>query len=654
MCGIAGFIGIDAGRDSNVDTISRMMAAISYRGPDEAGLVVGQDLALCNVRLSIIDLKNGQQPMRSACERYHIAFNGEIFNYLELQQELERHGIELRTCSDTEVLLQALILWGTDALPRLNGQFAFAFRDHREETLLIARDRYGERPLFYHHDDKMLVFASEIKSILANKHVRSRLDPAAVSTAYRHWTNRPQQTCFEAIASLAPGSYCVWNDGALETGYYYDLPLGQPDIAISEEDACRGVRDKLQHAVALRLRADVPVGVYLSGGLDSTLTTALACRRSTSTVRSYAVEFVDNQYDESDFQRLAVDMYKTEHHAVRVSDRDIVEHFPNVVRHSETVQFRSAAVPMYLLSRAVRQDGIKVVLTGEGADEAFLGYDIFKETLLRSEFKNLSGDERRAKISGLYPYLPLFSSDYVNHLSTYYENNSAGEDRPLYSHEPRFRMGEFAQRLLRNRGADTAPLLENDIVQRYPDFSSWPLHKRAQMLEYASLLACYLLSSQGDRMTAAHGVEGRSPFLDHELVDYALSLPLDLRLKQGKIEKYILKSAFSDLLPDAIVERPKQPYRAPDSRSFLANFETSWVGDALSDSALKASELVDPNLASRFVLRLRSKAETEIAPREDQAFMLLLSTLQLENTALEFSAQSMAPEERDLAIFELI
>ena len=631
MCGIAGFINADTIDPSDFHSIvNRMLTAIRYRGPDEIGCRVDNGGALGTVRLTILDARSGQQPMASPDNRYWLCFNGEIFNYLELRKTLEKLGNHFATRSDTEVLLAALIQWGEDALSRLDGQFGFAFYDRRNRSVLIARDRFGERPLFYTQVGRSLVFASEIKALFQHPAVSRELSPTAVSSVFKLWSNLPGRTCFRDIDALPAGHYLKFQNGQADVARYYTLPAGIPERDIEPQDAADELRRRLKDSVRLRLRSDVPVGVYLSGGLDSAIVTALMRELSTAELHSYSIAFAEKEYDESDHQRTAVERYRTKHHEIRIGSADIFRVFPDVVRHAETPLFRSAPAPMYLLAKAVSADGLKVVMSGEGADEAFLGYDIFKESRFRADYDLFpSDDARRRAAEQLYPYMSPFDGMGRESLARALSAYTAGAvSDPLFSHRMRFALGHFADRLLTESDKDAETTLGRILCEQYPGFSDLPLMTRAQVLEYLTLLEGYLLSSQGDRMTTAHGVEGRCPFLDHAIVEFAFSLKERLKLRDG-IEKFILKDAFQDLLPSTITTRAKQPYRAPDCRAFLARSGDDWLGHILEPSNVARCGLFRGDVVTKFIGRLKTITPEQISPREDQAFMLLISTLLL-------------------------
>jgi len=379
--------------------------------------------------------------------------------------------------------------------------------------------------------------------------------------------------------------------------------------------------------VRLRLRSDVEVGVLLSGGLDSSVITHLVRARQPDRLRVFSIRFADAQFDESRDQRLLVDALGLTYSAIEVTGEDISSAFSAALWHAEVPQFRTAFVPMFLLARSIRAQGIKVVLSGEGADETFLGYDIFKEARLRSAWSSLDPEERRQRIRGLYRYLPHFSEANVRSLEAVYARSSADTASPLASHAQRFANARFALRLLRAEAGALDGLVA--AVEALPAFESQSLVRKAQWIEFHTLMQGYLLSSQGDRMAFAHGVEPRCPFLSSEVVAHAARLPERFLLSPEDDEKHLLKHAFRAALPPAITGKPKQPYRAPDAASFRVPADSErfspWVEDVLSERSLRDVAPLDIETALRFVAKLRHTPREAVSPREDQAFVLLLS-----------------------------
>ena len=626
MCGIVGFLGLSADANQFPDWLRSMLGAIEHRGPDEAGYYFDERAGLGASRLSIIDLAHGQQPMATADGRHWIAFNGEIFNYIELREELERIGVRLRTRSDTEVLLQALAVWGLDALAKLEGQFAFLFYEKDSGRLLFARDRWGERPLFYAAGGGGHVFASEIKALFTLPFVERRIDTKAAQRIAQFYASPPGETCFAGVSAVPPGHAGILEGGRMKIFPYYHLPVAsQTEIGLDE--AKERTLASLKESTRLRLRSDVPVGVYLSGGLDSTITTGLAVELSNHPLKSFSVEFEDQAFDEGQYQRAASRFFGTEHVPLRISTRDIAEHFGEAVRHAETVLFRTAPVPLYLLARKVREHGIKVVLTGEGADECFLGYHLFSEMRVRSQFAAMDDDRRARELARLYPNARRFQGEGLKRLAELFLRATKERVAGMFSHEMRFSPGRTFGRLF----AEPTNPIENEralasIVRRiYPDFANVNATEKAQILEFLTNLPGYLLSSQGDRMTSAHGVESRYPFLDTGVVAAAFSIPERLRLTDEYREKYVLAEAFRDRLPPEITDRPKRPYQAPGSICFLGPDAPERVQELLQPANLTALGL-DADRVAAFLPKPWGRGP-DAAQRNAAAFEISFSCL---------------------------
>lgn len=622
MCGFAG-VARGSSRPIDPEMLRRMGRAIRHRGPDDANTYVAGRIGLAHVRLSVIDIAGGAQPLAKADNSIVIAYNGEIFNYRELRRELESAGHRFRTLSDTEVLVEAYEHWGEAMLDRLNGQFAFALYDHRHELVFLARDRFGVRPLFFSVARGDLYFGSEVKALFASGEVRASLDLRGLDEVFSLWAARAPRTVFENVQQIEPGCCAVWSGGRLRTRRYYDPRFRESTV--EPAGALETLDHLMKDAVSLRMRADVPVGGYLSGGLDSSITCALAARMTPHALRTFSVTFDDPRFDESEHQTKVASMLSTQHHVVRIGPSEIAEVFPEVVWHAETPLLRSAPAPMYLLARKAREAGITVVLTGEGSDELFLGYDLFKETVVRLFCLRQPDSRLRPRLFGrLYPYLATASQ--AGDFWRRFFLDAGLPDDSLFSHAPRFllaaRIKDFYSAETRLALAGSDPLAE--LRQSLPDsFSVWSPENRAAYLELTTLLPSYLLSSQGDRMAMAHGVEGRYPFLDYRLFEFAASLPTTSKLR-GLREKEILRRWASRLLPKEITNRTKQPYRAPDVASFFHRSQPEYVRELLSPEQIARTGIFDASSVGGLVRRC--EAGRVNGTSENQALVAILST----------------------------
>ncbi len=630
MCGIAGFFGRDVSPEETRSVLQRMVGAIAHRGPDAQGAYVGDGVGIGHTRLSIVDIADGHQPMAGSDGRYWISFNGEIFNYVELRRELMERGHRFRTTSDTEVILQLYEEYGLDCLQRLNGDFAFAIWDKQSRQLTLARDRIGVRPLYYTRRLNTVFFASEVKALLRAPGISAEIDQFALDQVLTLWAPVAPRTIFKNISELPPAHVMVIDANGVRTRPYWQLMFPDQDVG-TQRPAEADVADELLHllddATRIRLRADVPVGSYLSGGLDSSVISALAARAAPDRLRTYSVTFDSVEHDESGYQNEVADALGTQHSAIRCRVQDIAHVFPEVVHHMEIPVVRSAPAPLFMLSRLVRNQGFKVVLTGEGADEIFAGYDIFKEAAVR----RFCGRQPRSRIRShlfrrLYPYLPNLSQQSPEYLTSFFCSGADSPNHPLFSHRPRFRSTGAAKVLFsgdfRAALGDFDPTRE--LIERLPaDFGRWhPLHQ-AQYIETSFLLPGYILSSQGDRVAMAHGVEGRFPFLDRRVVEFAAKLPPGMKLK-GLREKHILREATKNLLPPSIVERTKQPYRAPDCDPFIAAAAPDYVAESLSPSAIAQVGIFNPQAVDKLYAKCRRQQSSGF--KDSTAFVSILST----------------------------
>ena len=647
MCGIAGIFGLNrplsGDETGSRRVLERMVAALRHRGPDDGGVYLDGRVGLGHRRLSIVDLSaGGHQPLANADGSVWISFNGEIFNYVELRRELESRGHLFRSSSDTETIVQAYMEAGPGCVEAFNGDFAYALWDRNRQRLVLARDRMGVRPLYYTFRDGVLVFASEIKSLLEYPGVHAELDPIALEQCFSFWFPLAPRTPYRGILELPPGHQLVAENGNISVSAYWKLAFPHASEARAdrrgEGEVAEELESLLDDATRIRLRADVPVGAYLSGGFDSSATTALA-RRQTGRLRTFSVGFESAEFDETGYQREVVAALGTEHSMLTCSRADIARSFPEVIRHTERPVLRTAPAPLYLLAGLVREHGFKVVVTGEGADEVFGGYDIFKEAKVRRFWARRPQSKwRPLLLRRLYPYLAGMQAQSMDYLQAFFRSDLEKLDDPLYSHLPRFNLTRRATRffsddLRRSLGGYDAL---QDLRERLPAaFRSWHPLSQAQYLETAFLLPGYILSSQGDRVAMAHGIEGRFPFLDHRVVEFAARIAPRLKLK-GLREKHILRHALGRLLPPVISERPKQPYRAPDSESFFGAAAPQFVEDLLSAPALERSGYFNPQAVGRLAAKCR--AGGPIGAGDNMAFIGVLSTQLLDSMFVRHGA----------------
>jgi len=607
-----------------------MIGTIGHRGPDGFGFYVAPGVGLAHARLSIIDLATGGQPIHNEAGTVWVILNGEIFNYLELRRQLEAAGHGFYTQSDTEVIVHAYEEFGLDFVEHLNGQFALAIWDAESRRLVLARDRVGIRPLVYTHAKDAFAFASEAKSLFAGECLRAEIDPIGLAEVCTFWGCVAPRTPFSRVCALPPGHVAVLESDRLSLRRYWDwsFPRNDRQRIRNIDESIEELRDLFLDCVRLQLRADVPVGAYLSGGLDSSAVTAAILRSSSTSLKTFSISFAKDEFDERAYQQEVSRHLETNHHVLAVDACDIGEALPRAIWHIEAPIVRTAGVPLMLLADKVRAAGIRVVLTGEGADEVFGGYDIFKEGKIRRFWARQPRSAWRALLlRRLYGYLansPVSSAALAN---GFFGQALDRPDDPYFAHRPRWAMTSRVMRFLtpafRERIDAGHPIRSLSDLAPRPDMQ-WAPMSRDQYVEAHTLLTGYLLHAQGDRVAMAASVEGRYPFLDHRLIEFAGQLPAQWKMR-GLKEKYILRRAVGDWLPSGVAWRTKQPYRAPDSESFFRNGQPlEYVSEALSNERIRDAGYFDAGLVSRLAEKCRSGAA--IGFGDNVAFMTILTT----------------------------
>jgi asparagine synthase (glutamine-hydrolysing) len=649
MCGIAGSVAFD-GDSTDAGLLHRMVSAIRHRGPDGAGIFVDGCVGLAHARLSIIDIAGGGQPMATQDQSLWITFNGEIFNYVELRDELIRKGHSFATRSDTEVILHLYQEEGEKCVDRLNGQWAFAIWDVGRKRMFLSRDRFGVHPLFYTLASGRFLFASEIKALLTCPDVKTELDLEGLDQILTFWVTLPPRTAFRNINQLPPGHSLTLENGQIHISRYWQFELTPEEDCVrgDERELAAELLDLLKDATRIRLRSDVPVGAYLSGGLDSTLITALAQKTAGSRLKTFSVAFSDAAFDESGYQREAGRFLKTQPETLNCTRGDIGRIFPEVIWHAEQPLVRTAPAPLFLLARLVHESGFKVVLTGEGSDEIMGGYDIFKETKIRAFWsRRPSSSWRPLLLQRLYPYMEGIQRQPQAYLNKFFRVMPEDLQSPFFSHLIRWQLTAAAKTFLSPEVhaalRSYSALAELERTLPY-SFSSAAAFRRAEHLEAAYLLPGYILSSQGDRMAMAHSVEGRYPFLDHRVVEFAMKLSPSLKMK-GLDEKHLLKRAATGLVPESIRKRPKQPYRAPDGASFFGS-SAGYVEHMLSPGNIRRDGVFDSQLVTALVRKFAVGRPT--SAKDNMALVAALSTEMLIDTFLKPGAKSRIAVPKDL------
>lgn len=632
MCGICGIINTRKASPANLQILLKMIGRLRHRGPDSSGYYRDREVALGHTRLAIIDLDTGTQPLANEDDTIWVTFNGEIFNYLELTLELIKSGHQFKTKSDTEVIIHAYEEWGTGCFEHFNGQWALALWDTKKKEVILSRDRLGIRPLYYTTTSDKILFASEIKSLFADNTVERNFDPAGLSEIFTFWSPIAPKTAFRNIQELQPGHFAIIKNGKIEKRAYWSIDFSSSTLqrTSSEDENAKALRQSLIQASRLRFtRSDVPVGAYLSGGIDSSITSSIVSKYTQSPLKTFSIRFADVEFDEGLFQQKMVKRLGADHRDVKVTPKAIGDIFPKVIWHTERPILRTAPAPLFLLSRLVRESGYKVVVTGEGADEMLAGYDIFREAQVRHFLSRNPDSKKRGDILlRLYPWLQRSPGKAPAFAQAFFAKGLDPLD-PGFSHRPRWDSTSSIHMIL--NPDFKKELAKTDIVEEFLEkipnsFKAWEPLCKAQWLEMVSLLSGYILSAQGDRMLMANSVEGRFPFLDCDFVDFANNLPPRHKLL-GLDEKHLLKIAFNDLIPSNILTRPKQPYRAPDAASFFYGEKIEWVEEVTNKTYLANAGIFNPKAVSHLFDKAYKIKGQRMSNTDNMRIVAILSTM---------------------------
>lgn len=623
-----------------------MVAMLSHRGPDGYGLYRDSRVGLVHSRLSIIDLAGGAQPLSNQDGSVWLTFNGEIFNYVELRQQLTALGHCFSTSGDSEVIVHCYERYGERAWEMLNGQFAFALWDARRRLLWLVRDRLGILPLHYARVRGHVVFASEAKAIFASGAITPRIDPAGVCQVFTTWSAMAPRSAFQDIRQVPPATALCFDSNlrAREQTYWRAHPARRSSSNVLAHEALEA---QLKRSIALRLRADVPVGAYVSGGLDSAVIASLAAE-TCGNIETFGIRFQDPRFDETREQRLVAKHLGVHHHELLCSADDIGEALAETVWHCETPLLRTAPAPLFLLSGAVKAAGVKTVLTGEGADELLCGYTIFKEDQIRRFWaRSPESAMRPALLKRIHHYVGVEGARQNAAWQSFFGHKLLETAHPLYSHLIRWRNTAWSLRLLAREMRDSLSLetMLAEMAAGLPaDWNDWDPVSRAQFIEIQGFMSSYLLSCQGDRVAMAHGVEARYPFLDPDFVDFCFTLETTDKLI-GTRDKIALRHVARRRLPQEIWGRRKQPFRAPIAAALFgrdgARFE-----EALSPSKLALAGHFDTAAVTQLLVRARARGQF-LGEREEMGLIGVL-TLQLLNDAFgpQFRRRALESEDR--------
>ncbi len=636
MCGITGILNLIDQNPISIGALSKMAGYLIHRGPNEAGVYIDDKVGIAQTRLSIIDLAGGTQPIHNEDKSLWIVFNGEVFNYIELRHDLVLKGHKFYTNTDTEVILHLYEEEKENCLHKLNGQFAFAIWDSSRKEIFIARDRVGKKPLYYTFCGSRFLFASEIKAIFANNEVKRELDVISLNQIFTFWAALPGKTIFKDIQELPAGCYLKVKGEKFNLKRYWDYDFGLNDELVSygSDEIASHAKELLIDSVALRLRADVPVGCYLSGGLDSSGITSIVNNNFNNELKTFGIRFEEKSFDEGEYQNEMVSKLKVDHKEIFATNKEIGELLPEVIWHCEIPLLRLSPIPLFLLSGLVNRSGFRVVLTGEGADEVFGGYNIFKETLIRSFWsKYPESNVRPLLLKKLYPYIFKDAKSKAS-LKSFFGLGIDQPDNPFFSHLIRWqntsRIKRFFTEDVVSKTGNYDPF--NNLREILPEkFSNWDALSKAQYLEMKIFLSNYLLSSQGDRVAMAHSLEIRMPYLDYRLIEFMSKVPSYLKIR-GLNEKFILKKVFKDILPSSILNRPKHPYRAPIKNSLLNN-NLDYVEDYLSEGMIKKYGLFNSVMVGK--LKEKLSHTTDASEFDNMALVGILTTQVLYDKFIE-------------------
>jgi len=598
MCGIAGFTTHRHQPEKPEVALAGMTHALSHRGPDAEGAYSDPAVRLGHRRLSILDLAGGAQPMSSTDGRWHIVFNGEIYNYVELRRDLEVRGVMFQTQSDTEVLLQAWAEDGADCLPRLNGMFAFAIWDAREKRLTLARDPLGIKPLYYANHRGELLFASELRSLLRYPGFKPGLDPASINKYLAFGYIPAPSTAYAGVRKLEPGQVVIWSPAGRRTEYFWDLPIeDNPVGAGTFDESAEATRDLLREAVRYQLRSDVEVGILLSGGIDSSAVAALAAPLAGRKLHSFSIGFQEASYNELPFAEMVARKVGTEHHHQTLTPTDVAGALPQIYRGLDEPLGDASLVPTWFLSRLAASK-VKTVLGGDGGDELFAGYPSFQAHLLMERLSFLPVGVRdainhliqRMPVSHNYKSIPFLLAQFLKGLGLPAEIRFLLWMGACGNAERRDLLAPEVRNELHRHNA-----FEDVTRLAYRSGLSGGLERIFYLCTKLYLQECVLMKV--DRASMAHSLEVRVPFLDIDLVTHAFSLRADYKLR-GRQTKLILKEALKNDLPPAILQRKKAGFAMPVA-AWLQQDLKSWAQDLTDPSLIQSTGVLDPAAVRR-------------------------------------------------------
>lgn len=620
MCGIAGICQVDASplTPEAGQWVKAMTDRMSHRGPDGEGQWSSGPVCLGHRRLSIIDLSGGGQPMHSADGQMTVTFNGEIYNYAELKEQLTALGGQFQTSSDTEVILEGYRIWGPDCLARFDGMFAFALWDNQQRRLFCARDRFGKKPFFYTVQQGRLYFASELTGIEQLRHLSLTMDPQAVMRYLAYEYVPTPHSVYTEVQSLPPSHMLLLQDGNLSISRYWDMPMPDESDKRSDNELCEELRFLLSRAVRRRMVSDVPLGVFLSGGIDSSIVAGLMARQSSTAIKTFSIGFSEASYDESRYARIVAKAFATDHHERVLSAEECADTLPGIISRMDVPMADASVAPTWLLSGVTREK-VTVALGGDGADELWAGYEHYIGFKVAQWYNAAPSALRKGIIEPLAQLLPS-SAGYINPrlaVATFLRAAHAPAwqrvQTMLTAFTPDMQESILDSAFKAQQPGFLAPeVLFAPTREHYdhwqPQNAATPLARAFHVYARQFMLDDILVKV--DRCSMLHSLEVRAPFLDKDAAEFAARLPVSRKL-HGFKRKWLLKKAFAELLPDEILYRNKRGFQIPVAQ-WLRGRMRPLMEDLLSESTLKAQgifnyqavrALMDEHVSGRADLR---------------------------------------------------
>ncbi|MEK7793158.1 MAG: asparagine synthase (glutamine-hydrolyzing) [Candidatus Hydrogenedentota bacterium] len=594
MCGIAGMVMIDSAAIADEAAVQRMTDALVHRGPDSGGVWTSRNAALGARRLRVLDLAAGEQPLTSPDDRYVIVYNGEIYNHREVRVELETKGVTFKTHCDTETVLAAYAAWGTNCLARFNGMFAFAIHDTHENTLFLARDRLGVKPLFYSQTPDAFVFASELDALMRSQLLPRDIDRESLADYFRYLYVPAPDTIYRGISKLLPGESILLKNGRMETQRWWS-PRLNIDSSWTLDSAAERFRELLFDSVRLRLISDVPLGAFLSGGVDSSCVVA-AMAQHAATIKTFSIGFDDAAANELPYAREVATRFGT-HHTEEIVRPDAVALLPQIVRHFGEPFADSSAIPTWYVSQLARRN-VTVALSGDGGDELFAGYDWTRMNRLVARYRRVPGGIRRL-IDLALGALP--DSERIRKLARFSADSFLSPLESFRRRQTSFSPRELDELLLGGATATRDRFAEVATPAETMNSDDWMLLHDLLMYLPDDIL------TKVDRMSMAHALEARVPLLDYRLVEFAMTVPFHLKAAHG-VTKRVMKHACGDLLPESVMRQRKRGFAIPIHKWFRGPLREIFHDTVLSKSA-RSRESIDTKAAARFLDRHTQRGE---------------------------------------------